>query len=131
MGECSIWRLCTTEIDMLEWVHAGRQGTKNGKQNTQLELGSNRYKVFEVLHKIMKQLRDRNRERQAQYEWKGWTRNIDMLMSHPDKHFVIYTNFDATLDCFAKEKDNSSVDNHAVLCIFLSDKLEKSELSNK
>ena len=86
---------------------------KTGK-NTQLELGLNRYKVFEVLHKIMKQLRNSNRPHQAQYEWKGWIRKIDMFMSHPDQHCIICTNFDVTLDLFAMEKDNSSVENHAV-----------------
>ena len=118
MGECPIWRECTIEIDVLEWVHADCQGTKNGKQNTQLELGSNRYKVCEVLHKVMKQLRNANRPHQAQYEWKGWMRKIDMLMSHPYQHRIICTNFGATLDLFAMEKDNSSVNNHAVLCIY-------------
>ena len=131
MCECPIWRECTTEIDVLEWVHADCQCTKTGKQNTQLELGSNRHKVCKVLHKIMKQLRDANRPHQAQYEWKGWMRKIDMLMSHPDQHCIICTNFGATLDLFEMEKDNYSVDNHAILCFFCPDKLEKNELSSK
>ena len=39
-------------------------------------------------------------------------------MSNPDVSCVICTNFGATLDLHACEKDNSSVDNHAVICIF-------------
>ena len=39
-------------------------------------------------------------------------------MSDADKHRVICTDFGATLDLCASEKDNCSVDNHAVLCIF-------------
>ena len=44
---------------------------------------------------------------------------IDLTMSHPDKHRVICTNFGATLDLGSVEKGNCSVDNHAVMCIFL------------
>ena len=45
-------------------------------------------------------------------------KNIDLVMSKPDTHRVLCTDFGATPDLFASEKDNSSVNNHAVLCIF-------------
>eukprot|EP00957_Ditylum_brightwellii_P192632 14667088-Ditylum_brightwellii.AAC.1 len=41
-----------------------------------------------------------------------------MTMSNAEKHHALCTNFGSTLDLFASEKDNSSVDNHAALCIF-------------
>ena len=34
-------RESTIIIDVLEWINAPRHGTKNGKQNTQLELKKN------------------------------------------------------------------------------------------
>ena len=41
-----------------------------------------------------------------------------MQMSNPDKHCIICTDFGATLDLTAAEKDNCSVDNHSVLAIY-------------
>lgn len=40
-------------------------------------------------------------------------------MSDPDVHRVICTDFGAMLDLMAAEKDNCSINNHAVICIFL------------
>ena len=39
-------------------------------------------------------------------------------MSHTYRHCVLFTDFGTTLDLQAAEKDNSSVNNHAVICIF-------------
>ena len=39
-------------------------------------------------------------------------------MPNPHTRQVLCTDFGATLDMFSSEKANSSVDNHAVLCIF-------------
>jgi len=44
-------------------------------------------------------------------------RKIDLTNSHPDIHRIIYTDFGATLDLSAIEKDNCSVNNHAAVCI--------------
>ena len=57
------------------------------------------------------------RLRMAQYEWINTMRKIDTLMSDRNLHRVIMTDFGATLDLSAAEKDNSSVNNHAVNCI--------------
>ena len=46
-------------------------------------------------------------------------RKIDTTNGNADLHRIIMIDFSATLDLFAKEKDNSSVDNHAVIYIFL------------
>ena len=43
---------------------------------------------------------------------------IDFVMPNPDTHQVLCIDFEATLHLFASEKDNSSVEIHAVLCIF-------------
>ena len=91
--------------------------SKNGKKNTQLEVQNRRYKVNEVIKKLEDSLQI-CRKHQAAYEWKTWMRQIDMQMSNPDKHRIICTDFGATLDLAAAEKDNCSVDNHAVLAIY-------------
>ena len=54
----------------------------------------------------------------AQYEWRNIMRKIDTLVSDRNLHRVIMTDFGATLDLSAAENDNSSVDNHAIICIF-------------
>ena len=43
---------------------------------------------------------------------------IDLTMSHSGHHCIFCTDFGATLDLQASEKDNSSVNNHVVVCIF-------------
>ena len=104
-------------IDVMEWVDAPRQGfKKNGQQNTQLELGLSKCAVKDVVIKLVKSL-GINRLHQAEYEWRNWMRKIDLTNSHPDIHRIIYTNFGATLDLSAIEKDNCSVNNHAAVCI--------------
>ena len=46
-------------------------------------------------------------------------RKIDHTLSHRDWIRVICTDFGATLDLGTSEKDNSSINNHAVIGIFL------------
>ena len=104
-------------VNVLEWVLAVRQGYKSGKQNTQLEVQNRQCKVEDVLDKLVASL-DVCRKHQTQYEWKNWMRRLDMEMSSADTHRVICTDFGATLDLSAAEKDNCSVDNHAVLAIY-------------
>ena len=53
----------------------------------------------------------------VQYQWRNLIRKVDHTMSDPNLRCVICTDFGASLDLSATEKDNSSVDNHAVLCI--------------
>lgn len=60
------------------------------------------------------------RVHQAQYEWRETIRKVGQQMSDQNLHRVMCTDFGATLDLSAAEKDNSSVNNHAVICIFLS-----------
>ena len=109
---------CNDVIDVLEWVLAERQGTKKGKQNTQLELGKQQLPVGAVVCRLIKALEDACKH-QVTYEWRNHMRKIDTTMSNPDKHRVLLTDFGATLDLRASETDNCSVDNHAVICIFL------------
>ena len=42
-------------------------------------------------------------------------RNADIIMSYPDLHRLLFTNVGTTLDFMAAEKDNSSVNNHAMI----------------
>ena len=53
----------------------------------------------------------------GQYQWINHAQRLDLIMSNPDVSCVICTDFGATLDLHACEKDNISVDNHAVICI--------------
>ena len=54
----------------------------------------------------------------AQYEWRNKMIHRDHTMPNSDMHCVIFTDFGETLDLIATEKDNSSVNNHAVIFIF-------------
>ena len=114
---CEILSNSELIINVLEWINASRQGMKKGKQNTQLELGLQKVAVKDVVDR----LRDALvvcRLHMSQYEWRNTMRKIDTIMSDRNLHRVIMTDFGATLDLSAAEKDNSSVDNHAVICIF-------------
>jgi hypothetical protein len=119
LSTCDILAADTNEVSVMEWVLAEQQGVnKNtGKQNTQLELGLSTLSVANVVKKMVTQL-DICRIHQYEYEWRNQMRNRDLIMSHPDLHRVLFTDFGATLDLCAAEKDNSSVNNHAVICIF-------------
>ena len=54
-------------IDVMEWIDVPRQGLKNGKQNTQLELGLSKCAVKDVIVKLPK-LVEINQLYQAEYE---------------------------------------------------------------
>ena len=56
---------------------------------------------------------------QAEYRWHNHMRQLDLTMREPNTTQIICTDFGATLDLGAVEKDNCSVDNHAIICIFL------------
>jgi hypothetical protein len=119
ISDCPILSQCKDEIDVLEWCDIKRQGTtKSGKQNTQIELSKNTLPVDIVVTKLIAAL-EIARTHYAKYKWKDLVRKIDLTMSNADTTCVICTDFGATLDLFAAEKDNSSVNNHAVIDIFL------------
>ena len=106
-----------TPIEVLEWKQIERQGASNGKQNTQLELSLGKLPVNIVMKKLMDQLVI-CRKHVGEMRWINFTRKLDLTMSNPEVCRVICTDFGATLDLHASEKDNSSIDNHAVICIF-------------
>ena len=107
-----------TEIDLLEWKEIARQGFKSNRtRQTQLELSCTKLAVKDVLKKMIVQL-GICRLHVGQYQWINHARKPNLVMSNPDVSCVICTDFGATLDLHASEKDNSSVDNHAVICIF-------------
>ena len=107
-----------TEIDLLEWKDIARQGFKsNGTSRTQLEFSRTKLAVKDVLKNMIIQL-GICRLHVGQSQWINHVRRLDLIMSNPDVSRVICTDFGATLDLHACETDNSSVDNHAVICIF-------------
>ena len=118
MDECVVLMSNTTEIQLLEWKEIARQGVKkNGKANTQLELSRTIAPVNVAMDKLMKQLVTCIKH-VGEYRWRNHMKKLDLLMSNHLHTRVICTDFGATLDLSAIEKDNSSVDNHAVICIF-------------
>ena len=114
---CPILATCEDTIDVIEWIYAIRQGkNKKEKQNTQLEVGNVRLAVKDVVVKLVESLNACHKH-QSQYMWKNLMQTIDLTMGNPDNHHVICTGFGATLDLRGSEKGNSSVDNHAIICI--------------
>ena len=107
----------TSQISVLEWKNVPRQGTtKNGKQRTQLELSRAILPVCIIVAKFIEQL-EICRLHQVEYKWINYARVLDFIMSPPTS-LVLATDFGATLNLCAAEKDNCSVDNHAVVAIF-------------
>ena len=107
-----------TIIHLLEWKDIPRQGLrKDGKPNTQLELTRTQLPVDEVMVKLLEQLVI-CRKHIGRYRWINHCRKLDYTMSDPDRCQIICTNFGATFALCAAVKDNSSVDNHADICIF-------------
>ena len=64
----------------MEWILAPRQGTKNGKQNSQLELGLVKLKVSEIVEKMRSQLKSTIKHK-AELDWKRHALKLDLTMS--------------------------------------------------
>ena len=75
--------------------------------------------VKEVVQKLTLQL-NTMRVHIAQYEWRNQMIRRDHTMSNSDMHCILFTDFGATLDLMAVEKENSSVNNYAVICNFFA-----------
>lgn len=86
--------------------------------NAPLQLGHSRLPVKDISSETVAKL-EVARLHQAHYEWRDTMRKIDLTMSYPNKHRIFCTDFGATLDLMGAEKDNSSVNNHAFIDIFL------------
>ena len=104
----------------MEWNYADRKGTNSrGKQNKQFELSNVNLPVCDVVSCLINSLA-KTRFHMAKYEWHNLMRKIDLLHSDPFLTMVFCTDFAATLDLGASEKDNCSVNNHAVVCILIA-----------
>ena len=108
-----------TMLNLLEWKEIAREEglKKDGKANAQLELTRTQIPVEEVMVKLLAQL-VQCRLHAGRYQRTNYCRKLDYTMSHPDHVRIICTIFCATLALCAAEKDNSSVHNHAIICIF-------------
>ena len=91
---------------------------QKGKQNTQLELGGSKLSAREVVAHLISRLIS-CRELYVQYQCRNQMSKVDMSMDDTNLHCTICTYFDATLNLVSAEKDNCSVDTHAVICIFI------------
>jgi hypothetical protein len=118
ISECPALRDCQIPIPVWEWKLAPRAGVnKQGKQNQQMELTEGKESVNLVLLRFIRQL-ELCRKHHAEMEWLRITRKADIGTFGPSE-LLIFTDFSATMDLRASQTDNSSVDAHAALQIFV------------
>jgi hypothetical protein len=118
ISECPALRDCTFPIPVWEWKPAPRAGVnKQGKQNTQEELTEGEEPVNVVLSRFLRQL-EICRKHYAEMEWLRIARKADIGTFGPSE-LLIFTDFSATMDLRASQTDNSSVDSHAALGIYV------------
>ena len=117
MMTCPVLGQYNLTTTCIEWKDKPRQGqSKSRKQNTQNKVSLKVRCISDIVSKLCDAL-ETCRKHQTDYSWKNTMQNIDMTMSHSNKHQVICIDFGAQLDLFGREKDCSSVNNHAVCCI--------------
>jgi hypothetical protein len=115
---CEALTKCEIVVPAKQWLKATRRGKdKKGKEHTQVELTDVELKVSEIVSKLSTQL-DVCREHVAESNWLNRIRRID-IDTIPEGTALSFTDFSATLDLRAALAENSSVDNHAVLAIFV------------
>ena len=115
---CSALLNSSLRVAAKEWVYAPQSGTDaKGKQNTQIELADVELSVGDLVQKLEHQL-EICRTHEAEAEWINRCRLTDIKTVEPGTA-VVLTDFSATVDLRAAQTDNSSVDNHAVLDIFM------------
>ena len=98
-------------VKVNEWYLAPRPGEK-----PQLELGIFENSLSETLSKLENKLKIAINH-QAHLHWKAHVLKLDVECSKPATTLTICTDFGATLDLFAREKYNYSVNNHAVVYV--------------
>ena len=72
---------------------------------TQLELGSFKHAIAIVIEKIQSAL-TKAIQHQANLRWKHHCLKLDTIHSNPSTTLIVTTDFGATLDLAAVEKDN-------------------------
>ena len=84
----------------------------------QLDVGHSPLPVKEIIRKMESHL-EIYWQHQAKYEkQRNLMQKIDNTNGNANLHIIIITDFGATMDLFAKEKNNSSINNYAVIDIF-------------
>ena len=84
LSKCDKFKNNNVKIPVMMWTYAPRAGkTKDGKQNTQLEL-SKLYIPFNTVYEKMIECLQLNRLHVAQYEWRNLIRKIDLTLSNPN-----------------------------------------------
>ena len=116
--KCPALTECVTPIKVMEWKLAPRAGVnKKSEQNTQIELTESVLPIKEVVARFVKQL-SIARTHYLDGNWLNFTRRLD-TNTFGALDLAIFTDFSATMDLRAAKTDNSSVDNHAVLAIYV------------
>ncbi len=117
-SECDALLDCLTEIPVKEWKLAPRTTDTDGNvTSTQIELSESELPISEVVKRLHLQL-EICRTHFGETSWINCHKGIDSA-DIPVGSAIIFTNFSASLDLRAGETDNSSIDAHAVLDIFV------------
>ena len=98
-------------INCNEWHLAPRPGS-----TTQIELGSFKHPLEVIVQKLHFALPEAIKH-QALLKWKSHCFKLDCALSDPSTSLLVATDFGASLDLHAIEKDNCATDNHAAVCI--------------
>ena len=111
LSSCPVLNDHPNLIKCNEWHLAPRPGS-----TTQLELGSFEYPLHIIIDKLHAALSDAIYH-QANLRWKSHAFELDCTLSDPTTTLLVATDFGASLDLQAIEKDNCATDNHAAVCI--------------
>ena len=118
LSECDCLTSCSIPIKVMEWKLAPRAGkNKKGEQNTQIELSESSLPIKEVVNRLATQLTIA-RTHFSHGNWLNMTRRLD-TNTFSTSELLVFTDFSATMDLHAAKADNSSVNNHAVLAIYV------------
>ena len=124
INQCPTHSTCIEETKCMLWQEAARAGGK-----TQLEPVENYLATKDIITKLEKAI-EVGRKTYVLSQWNDHMRKIDCEESNKDTT-VILTDFSPSLDLRARQTDNCSVNNHAVLDTFcLLNNFRKVKLDN-
>jgi hypothetical protein len=115
---CPALAECDVLVPVMVWMLAERSGkTSSGEQRTQIELTQCRWKLSDVVKKLVEQL-EICRVHYNESRWLARVKHID-TETLEDSCLLAFTDFSASMDLRAGVLDNSSVNRHAVLAIYV------------
>lgn len=115
--ECPILKEYEASTKVFEWKDAKRDGTSKGKERKQKE-PTEIYMPFKELLEKLCEHSAKSLKHVTDAEWYRVSR-ARLEKTFLPNEILIYTDFSATPSLEAIEKDNSSVAQHCILCIFV------------